>query len=89
MPIEPTEDEFNEAVDEKILEQEKPKKYIRLHWDGWDWKAFKFTEEILQECLEDGSIQEGDKIYEIRREFKVIQDKPKTLKLEEKVNGNS
>lgn len=63
-------------------------KYVRVRWDGWNWKAFIFDESVLQECLKDGSIRLGDEVYEVKKKFMAVQDKPAkrlTIKLEEEV----
>ena len=58
-------------------------KYWRIRWDGDHNVAFGMKDDKeLKECLKDGSLQDGDIIYEVIGQRQVVEYK--TLKLVEK-----
>jgi len=61
--------------------KEKKPKYIKISWNGWDTIASLIdSEKELEKWLEDGSFEEGDIFFEVKRRFKVT-----TFKKEKKV----
>lgn len=65
-------------------------RYLKAKWNGWNTVVGEIKDKKeLEEWLQDGSLEEGDVVYEVKTVFQVVKLNDERLVISEKEGSAS